>query len=84
MTLQNKKDRIKQAYVELFGQSMYINIEKGIDENGWYSNERNDAWLPLQNQPIINQLDFKRGYTEFRPKSLIAINSLTELKSLQK
>ena len=75
MGLLPKSNGIKEAYIELFGESIYLQIAKGIDSSGWYSNERNDAWLPLQNQRIMDKLDFKSGNAELRPKSLSTLNS---------
>jgi len=63
------KEKIISAYSTIFKHIYFTQIEKGIDSNGWYSNERNDGWLPLQ-QHEINQLDFRNNNREFRPKSL--------------
>lgn len=60
---------IEEAYIELFGEKLFQLIKKGIDEGGWYSNERNDEWFPL-NHMNYSKVDFRNNYTEFRPKSL--------------
>jgi hypothetical protein len=47
----------------------YSLIEKGIDHDGWYSNQRNGEWFPLMGQDM-NLYDFKNDKTEVRPKSI--------------
>jgi hypothetical protein len=43
---------------------------KAIDDDGWYSSEKNDQWLPLQpNQ--LPLLDFRNGNRDFIPKVLL-------------
>jgi len=62
------KTEIKQAYIDLFGEKVFPEIEKGIDEEGWYSNERNGAWLPISNEHL-KKIEFN-DKKDFRPLSL--------------
>lgn len=60
---------IKEAYIKIFGEVIFHHIKKGIDEHGWYSNERNDQWLPV-GPDTLHKLDFSVDKKELRPKSL--------------
>ena len=63
-----KDEKIESEYTKIFKNLYFTDYQKGIDEEGWYSNERNDRWLPiLQEIPLF---DFRNNNTEIRPKSL--------------
>ena len=65
--------KIKEAYEPLL-QVQFHQIEKGVDNDGWYSNERNDAWLPMAAIKDWSQVEFRNNMTEFRPKCLSYVN----------
>lgn len=63
------KELIESTYSKILNNMYFTEYEKGIDQEGWYSNERNDKWLPLSpNQTKL--FDFRNDNTEIRPKSL--------------
>lgn len=60
--------KIREAWESVLKVHFHL-IEKGINSEGWYSNERNDQWLPLQSSDM-HLYDFRNDNTEVRPKSL--------------
>jgi len=67
-----EREKVLEAYKGVFPELEISLIEKGIAEDGWYSNERNGKWLPIVMEMPL--LDFRKGMTEFRPKTLKAEN----------
>jgi len=64
-----KQEKIKQIWSESV-KVQFNQIEKGIDNEGWYSNERNDAWMPMAAIIDWSQMEFKNNRTEIRPLKL--------------
>jgi len=62
------KKEIKESWEKVLRFPLKT-VEKGIDEEGWYSNERNDAWLPILPQDI-HLYEYRNDNTEIRPKCL--------------
>lgn len=60
---------IKEKYIEILGTVIWPQIEKAIDNEGWYSNERNDQWLPIAPHNI-HKFDYRNENTEIRPIAL--------------
>lgn len=65
----DKEEKIEKHYSTIFKNMYFTDYQKGIDEDGWYSNERNDKWLPVLPHQI-QLFDFRNNNTELRPKSL--------------
>lgn len=63
-----EKAKIREAWESVLKIHFHL-IEKGVDSEGWYSNQRNDQWLPLQGDDM-KLYDFRNDNTEVRPKSL--------------
>jgi hypothetical protein len=63
------QEEIKKHWMKSGAICYFSDIEKGVDAEGWYSNERNGRWLPLQ-PSVIRLMDFRNDNTECRPKSL--------------
>lgn len=62
----DNKEKYREAYTKMFGESAYPFIEKAIDDEGWYCSEKNDRWLQVgPNQ--INLLEFRNGKKDLRP-----------------
>lgn len=68
-------EKIINAYSTIFKNMYFTDYQKGIDTDGWYSNERNDKWLPILPHQIP-LFEFRNGNKELRPKSLIQNNIL--------
>lgn len=64
------KTHIKEIYIKIFGEDIFPHIEKAINEDGWYCTEKNDQWLPLQ-QNHLPFLEFRNGNRDFIPKLLL-------------
>lgn len=65
---QARQEAIKAGWAKVL-RVKFSQVEKGIDEEGWYSNERNGDWLPHFGF-ISGMVDFRLNNTEIRPKSL--------------
>ena len=61
---------IKEVYIMIFGENIFPNIEKAIDNEGWYCSEKNDQWLQIQPDQL-SILEFRNGNRDFIPKVLL-------------
>lgn len=72
---------IESAYSTIFKNMYFTEYQKGIDSDGWYSNKRNDKWLPIQPHQM-SLFDFRNDNKELRPKSLSEYNTLNTMQRM--